>query len=80
MRGRVLCISKRYSKASNNYLKSYDPKQASKLIIYLNANNLCGYAVSTFLSTGGFKWIGSKKFDMNKYTRNSSKVCCRTLS
>ena len=26
MRGAVTCISKRYSKANNKYLKSYDPK------------------------------------------------------
>ena len=48
-------ISKRYSKASNNYFKFYDPKQKSKHIIYLEANNLYGYAMSKFLLTGGFK-------------------------
>ena len=31
-------IAKRYSKASNKYLKSYDTKQESKHIIYLDAN------------------------------------------
>ena len=34
MRGEVSYISNRYSKASNKYLKSYDPKQESKHIIY----------------------------------------------
>ena len=29
--------SNRYSKANNMYLKSYDPKQESKHIIYLDA-------------------------------------------
>ena len=32
IRGRVSYISNRYSKANNNYLKSYDPKQESKHI------------------------------------------------
>ena len=43
IRGRV---SKRCSKANSKYLKSHEPKQESKHIIYLDANNLYGYAVS----------------------------------
>ena len=35
-------IFNRNRKASNKYLKSYDPKQESKHIIYLEANNLYG--------------------------------------
>ena len=35
MKGGVSCIYKRYNKASNRSLKSYDPKQESKNIIYL---------------------------------------------
>ena len=35
MRDGVSCISKRFSQANNKYLKSYDPKQESKHIIYL---------------------------------------------
>ena len=71
-RGGVSYISNRYSKANNKYLKSYDPKQESKHIIYLDANNLYGYAMSKFLPTGGFEWIDPKEFDFNKHTGNSS--------
>ena len=42
MRGGVSYISKRYSKANNKYLKSYDPKTETKHIIYLDENNLDG--------------------------------------
>ena len=28
-----------------------------------------------FLPKSGFKWIDSKKFDLNKYTSNTSKGC-----
>ena len=38
MRGGVSYISNRYNKANNKYLKSYDPKQESKHIIYLDAS------------------------------------------
>ena len=31
--------------------------------------------MSKFLPITGFKWIDRKKFDLNKYTRNSSKGC-----
>ena len=45
------------SKATNKYLKSYDPKQEWKHIIYLDANNLYCYEMSKFLPASGFKWI-----------------------
>ena len=38
-RGGVSYISNRYSKVNNKNLKSYDPKQESKHIIYLDTNN-----------------------------------------
>ena len=44
-------------------------------IIYLDANNLYGYAMSKFLATSGFKWRDPKEFDRNKYTSNNSKGC-----
>ena len=52
-RGGFSYIYNRYSKASNKYLKSYDPKQESKHIIYLDVNNLYGYAMSKFLPASG---------------------------
>ena len=72
-RGGVSYICNRYGKTNNNYLKSYDPKQEWKHIVYLDASNLCGYAMSKFLPTSSFKWIDPKEFDLNKYTSNSSK-------
>ena len=37
--GGISHFSNRYSKANKKYLKSYDPKQESKDIIYLQENN-----------------------------------------
>ena len=51
----VSYISNRYSKANNTYLKSYDSKQESKYIMYLDTNNLYGYAMSKLLPTSAFK-------------------------
>ena len=55
MEGRVFYITNRYNKANIEYLKSYDPKQESKDIIYLDANNLYGYVMSKFFLKRGFK-------------------------
>ena len=74
-RGEISYIFNRYSKANNKYLKSYDPKEEIKHTIYLHANNLYGYAMSSFLPTSGFKWIDPKKSDFNKCNSNSSKGC-----
>ena len=38
--GRISYISNKYSKANNKYLKSHDPRQESKHIIYLDSINL----------------------------------------
>ena len=75
MRGGVSYIFNRYNKANNKYLKSYDQKQESKHIIYLDANNLYGYTMSEFLPRSGFKCADPKKFNLNKYTSNSLKGC-----
>ena len=75
VRGGNSYISNRWSKDNNKYLESYDPKDESKHIIYLHANNLYSYVMSKFLPTSKLKWIDAKEFDLNKYTSNSSKGC-----
>ena len=40
MRGGISHIVKRYSKASNKYMKCYDSSKPSKYIKYLDENNL----------------------------------------
>ena len=74
-RGGISYISNIYSKANNKFLKSLDPKKESKHNIYLDANNLYGYSMSTFLPASGFKCIDPKEFDLNKDTSNSLKEC-----
>ena len=55
IKGGTSYISNRYSKSNNKHLKSFDPKQEWKYIIYLDANNLYGYAMSKLFSKSGFK-------------------------
>ena len=75
MKWGVSYISNRYSKVNGKYLKSYDPNQESKRIIYLDANNLYLNEMFKFLLTRRFKTVDPKEFELNKYTRNSSKGC-----
>ena len=72
MRGGISYIANRYSKANNKYMKMYDDKEDSKYIMYLDANNLYGWAMSQFLPVGGFKWL-EKVDNLYKYTDTSKK-------
>ena len=61
MRGGISYISKRYSKANNKYMKCYDSSEESKFIMYLDANNLYGWAMSQYLPYSEFKWLNKKE-------------------
>ena len=67
-------IAKRCSKANNKYIESSDSSEESVYIIYLDANNLYGWAMIQYLPYGGFKWLIKKeidKFDLNSIKDNS---------
>ena len=57
MRGGVCMISTRYAKANNKSMGPlYDATLPSSYIIYLDANNLYGWAMSQSLPYGHFQW------------------------
>ena len=66
----------RYGEANNKYMKEYDEKAPSKYTMYLDANNLFGWAMSQYIPTGGFKWLKQKEInniDLAKYNDDSKK-------
>ena len=76
MLGGVSYIANRYGNANNKYMKEYDEKAPSKYIMYLDANNLYGWAMSQYLPTGNFKWMTDKeisKIDLGKYKKDGKK-------
>ena len=56
MRGGISMVSKRYAKANNPLVPDYDPGKPNKYIMYLDANNLYGWAMSKPLPKRDFKW------------------------
>ena len=76
MRGGVSYIANQYGKANNKYMKEYDEKAPSKYIMYLDANNLYGWAMSQYLPTGNFRWMTDKeisKIDLGKNKKDGKK-------
>ena len=74
MHGGVSYIANRYGNANNKHMKEYDEKVPSKYIMYLDANNLYGWAMSQYLPTGNFKWMTDKeisKTNLGKYKADS---------
>ena len=54
-------------------MKNYDPRKLSKYVMYFDANNLYGWAMSRYLPYGGFKWLKNvAKFDVHSISENSS--------
>ena len=46
MRGGISYITKRHSKANRKYMKRYEQHKENKYIMYLDANDLYGWAMS----------------------------------
>ena len=57
MRGGISYISKRYSKANNEYCSDYDSEKPKTYITYVDMNNLYGHAMSHYLPYANLKWI-----------------------
>ena len=50
-----------------------DPKKPSTFMTYLDGNNLYGWAMSEYLSYGGFKWLKNvDRLDVMSFSEKSS--------
>ena len=64
IRGGNSMISTRYARANNpSFPSTYDDKLPRQDLIYLDANNIYGCAVSQFLTTHGFRLLSSDEIN-----------------
>jgi hypothetical protein len=68
MRGGTSYIAHRYSKANNKHMSTHDEEMENNYLMYLDANNLYGWAMSQPLPNGGFEWVeDTSKINIDDY-------------
>lgn len=67
IRGGISQCSKRYAEANNKYMgDAYNPLKKSSYIMYVDCNNLYGYAMMQHLPRNGFQWVENRQFTVEE--------------
>ncbi|XP_071138792.1 uncharacterized protein [Mytilus edulis] len=75
-RGGISMISKQYARANNKYIDGYDDAKQNSYIMYYDANNLYGWAMSQPLPTGLMCWLDedeTKSFNLQNISPDADK-------
>ena len=73
LRGGISYIAHRHGKANNKYMKDYNENKESSYLMYLDSNNLYGWAMFQPLPYRDFKWIDPEEVILDNYHENSNK-------
>ena len=77
IRGGICQATHSYAKANNKYMDNCDKNIESSYLVYSDANNLYGWAMSKKLLVNGFKWVEKlSKFNerfIKSYNENNDK-------
>ena len=63
IRGGVSTITHRYAEANNHYMDNFNETKPETYLIYWDANNLYGYAMSQKLPTSNFRWLSEEEIE-----------------
>ena len=67
---------KRFAVANNKFMKNFDKTQTSKFLVYLDANNLYGWAMSQPLPVADFAWMSEEELkNWEKFVKEEGKGC-----
>ena len=69
IRGGICQSVHKYPEPNNKYMKNYNKTIGSSYLMYLDANNLYGWAMSKKLPVNGFKWEN----DLSRFNENFMK-------
>ena len=59
-----------YAEANNKYIKNYDKNKEFSFLMYVDANNLYGWAMSKKLPVDGFKWVDDLSMFTEDFIKN----------
>ena len=83
IRGGIFQAIHRHAKVNNKYMKNCNKNIISSYRMYLDPNNLYGWAVSQKLLVNGFKWVKnvSRPNDrfIKNYYENSDSIFSRSI-
>ena len=73
IRGGICQAIHRYAKANNKYMNDYDKSIESSYLMYLDASNLYGWAISQKLPINGFTWVEDLSKPNESFMKNYDK-------
>ena len=74
IRGGITQAVRKYASANNKYMGDrFNPNKDTTYLLYLDANNLYGWAMSQPLPTGGFKWVDVNPNEISELATRTDK-------
>ena len=70
IRGGICHSIHRYAKANTKYMENYNKNIELSYLMYLNANNLYGWAMSQKLPGNGFEWVEVLSKFVDRFIKN----------